>query len=454
MQTTHRVNRLNRSALSWSRGRAAPLIPLVIGVLLANVAHSDWTRFRGPDGAGLPLDGKSVPTEWSDSKNLKWKTELPGPGSSCPIITGDKVLVTYWSGYGTDGPDSGKMEELKRHLACYNRANGQLIWDRSVSAKLPETAYNGMMAQHGYASHTPVTDGKHVYAFFGKSGVHAFDLAGEPLWNVDVGDGLDERKWGSAASPVLAGETLVVLASPESKTLFGLDKNTGAVKWKLEDDNLAGIWSTPVAVSSGDQVIVRLAKELWAVDATRGEVAWKAPAGNARSATGSPVVHDGVVYGMGSRGGGSFAIRATGDPDDRTVWTGRDGASISSPVHWEGHLYWINGSLANCRNAETGEEVYSERIPGMEAGSQGGGGGGDRNARFASMDYSSPVAAGGYLYHITRKGDGLVVKLGPKFELTARNKFASDDGDFSATPALSDGQLFLRSSKNLYCVAE
>jgi outer membrane protein assembly factor BamB len=156
---------------------------------------------------------------------------------------------------------------------------------------------------------------------------------------------------------------------------------------------------------------------------------------------------------MGSRGGGSFAIRATGDSDDRTVWSGRDGANISSPVYWEGHLYWIEGSLANCRNAGTGEEVYSERIPGTETGGQGSGGG-DRNARFAGMDYSSPVAAGGYLYQITRNGDGLVVKLGSKFELVARNKFASDSGDFSATPAISDGQLFIRSSKNLYCVAE
>ena len=161
--------------------------------LFAISSSADWTRFRGPNGSGIPADKKAVPTTWNDKETVKWKTALPGPGSSSPIVVGNKIFVTCWSGYGTDDSRDAKIEDLKRHLLCIDRKTGKILWNKSVKAKLPEERYSGMFTQHGYATHTPVSDGKNVYAYFGKSGLHAFDLEGKKLWEADAGDYLDRR---------------------------------------------------------------------------------------------------------------------------------------------------------------------------------------------------------------------------------------------------------------------
>lgn len=426
--------------------------PLLASLLFAFVQSSpaDWLQFRGPNGTGIAPDDAKLPTTWSDSEHLKWKADLPGPGASCPIVTGNRVLVTYWSGYGTEGPESGEMSALELHLICLDRNSGRTLWDRSVKARLPELEYSGMLAQHGYASHTPVTDGRTVYAFFGKSGVHAFDLEGKALWSAEVGDGLDGRKWGSAASPVLVGDMLIVTASPESGAVYGFDKKSGRQLWKYASGELGGIWATPVL--SGEDIVLSAPKRIVALNPKTGEERWTAEGLKADAITGSLVVGGGNLFGMGARGAGSLSVHAHGS-EAHVEWTGRDGASVLSPIYHDNHLYWISGDLAHCRDARTGESVYSERLPGEETPPPSSGGQEDWRARFASMDYASPVAANGLLYHTRRKGEVVVVKLQPQFEIVARNRFASDSSDFSATPAISDGQLFLRSAKALYCVA-
>lgn len=419
----------------------------VLAFSFVSLSQADWTRFRGPNGSGLTSD--AVPTSWSDSENLKWKVDLPGPGGSCPIVTGDRVLVTYWSGYGMDGPGSGEMSDLKLHLICFDRKSGKTLWDQSVNARLPEIEYNGMLAQHGYASHTPVTDGKSVYAFFGKTGVHAFDLDGKPLWQAEVGDGLDGRKWGSSSSPILVDDVLVVTASPESGAVYGFDKKSGKQLWKYEQGNLGNIWATPIAVD--ENVVLSAPRRIVALDAKTGKESWTADGVKADAISSSLLAHGETVYGSGSRGGGSLALRAHAN-EAHLEWSGRDGGNIITPLHHDGHLYWISGDMAHCRNAKTGESVYSERLPEgpkAEPSNQEGG----RGGRFASMDYASPVAANGLLYHTRRKGEVLVVKLKPEFELVSRNKFDSDNNEFISTPAISDGQLFIRSARTLYCVA-
>src|SRR5690606_7802780 len=134
---------------------------------------SDWPRFRGPNGTGV--SDQAVPAEWGPEKNIKWSLDLPGRGVSSPIVVGDKVFVTCYSGYGVDG-GSSNVEDLKRHLLCIDRTNGKTMWERTVAAVLPEDEYRppGTTA-HGYASHTPASDGERVYVFFGKTGVLAFD---------------------------------------------------------------------------------------------------------------------------------------------------------------------------------------------------------------------------------------------------------------------------------------
>ncbi|MGB0740412.1 MAG: serine/threonine protein kinase, partial [Planctomycetaceae bacterium] len=148
----------------------------------AGLSASDWLRFRGPNGSGVSLDPESLPTEFSAEKNLKWKAALPGRGVSCPIVIGDRIVVTCYSGYGMDQQNPGEMEELRRHVVCYSRADGKLLWQQEIEPVLPEDAYSGMgVPQHGYASHTPVSDGESVFVFLGKSGVRAWDLDGQEI---------------------------------------------------------------------------------------------------------------------------------------------------------------------------------------------------------------------------------------------------------------------------------
>jgi outer membrane protein assembly factor BamB len=398
---------------------------------------------------------------------------------------------------------------MKRHILCFDRNTGKMLWDQAVPAKLPEESYGGMFAQHGYASHTPVTDGKNVYVFFGVSGVYAFDLDGKQLWHADVGGGLDSRNWGSASSPILYKNVLVVTASPESHAMYGFDTATGKQLWKAGADGFTSLWGTPVIAKSGDQtdVVISVPGEVWGINPENGELRWYSEGLRVDAVTGSAVTADGVVYAMGDRGAGSIALKAGGKNDvskTNVAWTGSNGSRIPTPLLWDGRLYWTSGSLANCRDAKTGQDVYSERLPGATAaaaennqggpgagqgpgggppgrgeggfgrgqggpggpGGQGGGrgpgGGGGRRGGMGGggmggmmgQDYASPVEAGGYLYQVTRRGDTLIIKLGPKFELVGKNSFASDHSDFSATPAISDGQMFIRSAKNLYCVGQ
>jgi outer membrane protein assembly factor BamB len=249
---------------------------------------------------------------------------------------------------------------------------------------------------------------------------------------------------------VLAGDVLIVTASPESGAVYGFDKSSGQELWKYASGELGGIWATPIL--SGDEVVLSAPKRIVALNPKTGEERWTAEGLKADAVTGSLVAGGGNLFGMGARGAGSLAVKAHGS-EASVEWTGRDGANILTPIYHEDHLYWVSGDLAHCQDARTGESVYSERLPGEEPPAAAGGSGQeDWRARFASMDYASPVAANGLLYHTRRKGEVLVVKLQPQFEIVARNKFASDSSDFSATPAISDGQLFLRSAKALYCV--
>ena len=162
----------------------------------ASTIAQDWTRFRGPNGSGISTGPGVPPVEWNDTKNIKWKIELPGPGHSSPIVVGGKVLLTCWTGYGVE--KGSKQQDLRLHVLCINRENGEQLWDREFGPTLPEELYQGMFTEHGYASHTPVTDGKHVWAYFGKSGVVCLDMQGNLIWQKNLGNQLDPDHWGSA----------------------------------------------------------------------------------------------------------------------------------------------------------------------------------------------------------------------------------------------------------------
>jgi outer membrane protein assembly factor BamB len=432
----------------------------VMGFLSAAMA-ADWDRFRGPNGSGIAGDDKQPPLEWSEAKNLKWKADLPGGGYSCPIVVKGRVFVTAATDEGGN---------LTRHLLCFDRADGKLLWERTVAAKAAEDR-----SRSGYATHTPTADGERVYAFFGKSGVHAFDFDGQPLWQANVGEGEERRGWGSASSPILVNELVVITAGVESLAMHAFDRKTGKQAWKTEADGFHNTWGTPVVARTDDaaHIVLSVPDEIWGINPETGKLRWYSEGLRGDSVCNSAIVDQNMIYALGERGGGSLAMRAGGQGDvtqSNVVWTGANGPRIPTPVLWEGRLYWVSGSLANCRDAATGKEIYAERIPGAsgagsapqgEAGNEGRGFGGGSGGGFGGgrgggggQGYSSPVAANGYLYQVVQRGETVVIKMGPSFELVARNRFANDNSDFSATPAISDGQLFIRSARHLYCVGE
>lgn len=414
------------------------------------VSASEWPQFRGPGGAGVSQD-EVPPLEWNDSENVQWKLELPGPGSSSPIVWGDRVFVTCYSGYGEDPANPGDMENLKRHVLCVHRSNGKVVWSKTVPASLPEDPFRGIgVPQHGYASNTPVTDGERLFVFLGKSGVFAFDMDGKQLWQRDVGHESSSRRWGSAASPILYKDLVIVNASEESQTIFGLSKQDGEVVWKAEAAGLELAYGTPVVVTNkagADELVLGVPGEVWGLDPLTGKLIWYAEVDISGNVSPSPFACGDMVYIFGGYPQlGAVAIRAGGKGDvteTHVAWSSRNSSYIPTPVCHDGHLYWVSDEgIAYCSDASTGDIIYRERLP--RDGSPGRG----------KPVYASVVKAGDRLYAVSRKGGCYVLAAKPEFELLAHNQIASDDSDFHGTPALSDGQMFLRSNRFLYCIAE
>lgn len=423
---------------------------LTTSLIASTLSAQDWTRFRGPNGSGISTSDASLPVEWNKDKNIKWEIDLPGPGHSSPIIVGDKIFLTCWTGYGVDSKD---QEDLRLHMFCFNRENGDTLWNKTVEPSLPEENYGGMFAEHGYTTHTPVSDGNHVWAYFGKSGAVCFDMDGNEVWRKDLGSDLHSKRWGSATSPILHGDLVIYTASIESATIYGLNKLTGEEVWKQPADSLAESWSTPVLVPVSDDrtdLVVTVPNEMWGLDPDTGKFLWwsETPSGSACS---SVIQNDGIAYYVdsGRQGGGAMAIKVGGegaaDMTSNTIWKTGERSRIGTPIFFEDTLYWISGGIATAVHADSGEKIYSERL---KKPAQAGGGGGRRGR---GMEYSSPVAADGKIYYVTRSGVAYVIQMGEEFKQLAANTF-TDGGDFSASPAISDGQLFIRSTKKLYCI--
>lgn len=399
---------------------------------------SDWSQFRGPGGNGVS-DARGTPLNWSDTLGIAWKTALPGSGASSPVVFGNRIFLTCYTGFGP-GVSGGNMESLKRHLLCFDRATGKLLWNTPVAADLPEQA--GIREDHGYATSTPVVDAERVYAFFGKSGVCAFDHAGKQLWNTKVGTQLNG--WGSAASPVLHKDLVLVNACIESQSLVALDKKTGAEKWRVR--GISESWHAPalVAAASGrTEVVAAMSTQVRGFDADTGAELWKCGTGISWYMCPTPVARDGIVYCIGGRGPTvAMAVRAGGRGDvnaSHVLWKNPKGSNVPSPVLHDGHLYFAheNLGLTLCVNAKTGTTVYEERLvpnPGQI--------------------YASPVIADGKLYYLGRGGRAVVLAAAPKFEKLAENTLEGGRGVFNATPAFDGKRLLIRSNRALYSIGD
>lgn len=414
---------------------------------VASIAD-DWPRFRGPSGSGIASTSDSLPSDWSPTDNLAWKTLLPGPGASSPIIVGEKVLVTCYSGYGLKRQDPGEIENLVRHLVCIDLNTGEKLWQKDVKASQPEDPYdNSGVSSHGYATHTPASDGINVYCFFGKGGVHAFDLNGNKLWKADAGNGSDPPRWGSSSSVIVFGSTVIVTASAESRSIIGFDKTTGRRLWRHKSTGLDGMWGTPAMINVDPNrvdLVMLVAQELWGLDPTNGKIRWRANATDSQQAYTSIIAQGKRVFAFSGQGGGSIALDIVGDRT-KTVWTSNVYATYASPVRYRDRVYVISKGILTVVDANSGERLQRLRLKGSR---QIG------NARFGSLDYASPVVVGNRLFWLNASGQMYVFRLDEQIRQMAVNEVATENEVFWGSPAVSRGRMVLRSSKFLYCIAD
>lgn len=395
---------------------------------------ADWPEFLGPGGRAR--SSETVPTSWNNTENLIWKVDLPGTGSSSPIIVGDRIIVTSYV----------SEPKEKRRVDCFNKNSGEAMWFVDFPIDYREDNYQGYITEHGYASNTPVSDGTDVFVFLGKGGVHSISLDGEMNWSVDVGKQSSNRHWGSAASLVLFENTVIVNAAEEGKAILALDKATGKEIWRQDADMLELTYGTPRIVRSdaGDsELVISVPDEIWSLNAKTGKLNWYASSPMTGNVCPSVIVDGDRVYSFGGyRASGSIAIKVGGKGDvsnSHVQWTNRSSSYVATPLLVDDRFYWVDDrGLAYCTSVADGEVVYKERLDNLESG---------------RPVYASPVLIGQYIYVVTRRSGTLVYAPGDKFEPIAQNKFVGDQTDFNASPAVSDGKLYLRSNQTLYCIS-
>lgn len=413
------------------------ILPLIFVLACFPLHAGDWPRFRGSDGNASAPDAK-VPLEWSATKNIVWKTEIPGHGSSSPAVFGDRIYLTSFSGYGLDPDSPGDRSELKLHVLCFDRVSGTLLWNESLSASAAEQEATRRVIDHGYATGSPVCDEQGVYAYFGVSGLVAFDHDGKQLWHAATGD--RTAGFGSAASPILYQNLVIINASIEAKSVFAFDRKSGSQVWRIDDVNSS--WTTPIVGTSNDgrdELALSYKENIRGYDPLTGMELWRCE-GVQDYVVPCVVVHDGIAYVLGGRKNQSMAVRLGGSGDvtaSHRIWETNIGANVTSPVYHDGYLYWASDrGIANCMDAKTGESIYRERM--------------DTKERV----YASTLLAGGRMYLTTRENGVLVISVGPEYNQLAHNVIEGDDSLYNATPAVDGDHLLFRTNRMLYCIGE
>ncbi len=425
--------------------------PAVLSVLFLSVCAlaDNWPQWRGPSHNGLASG--AAPVTWNSTEHIQWKATIPGRGHSTPVIWENRIFLTTAvpsnaaaAGGSRDnsrgpGGGAGSGAEHRFVLMCLDRQTGKVLWERTVKTATPHEGYHQMYGS--FASNSPVTDGKHVWAFFGSRGIFCFDLEGKLAWSKDVPPLKMRLEFGEGTAPTLAGDRIILNFDQEGGSyIIALDKNSGKQLWRQDRDEPSA-WSQPLVVrhQGKDQVIVAATNRVRSYDLETGKLIWEC-GGLGGNVIPAPVERDGVVYVMsGFRNPNMLAIKLGREGDltgtDAVLWTNQRGNSYTaSPVLDGDKLYVItdNGMLS-CFDVKTGKPFYHlQRLP--------------KPYNFKA----SPVAAGGRLYLATEEGDVVVVKMGEKFEVLATNTLA--DEFFIASPVVVDGTMFLRGRNTLYSI--
>ena len=417
--------------------RRLTILPLFCFLLtLSNPADANWPRWRGPNDNGL-VEG-NPPVEWSETKNIKWKVAIPGLGHATPIVWDNRIYVQTAEQSGERGLLTDPTYRFK--LLTLDRKSGKLLWEKTVYEGPPA---GDMHDTNSQASNSGLTDGEHIFAYFGSYGIHCFDLDGKAKWSKDFGDMSTFRSFGEGSSPTIHGNTLVVNWDHEGDSfIVALDKRTGKELWRQSRDEGTS-WSTPLVVVYGgrSQVIITATNKTRSYDLQSGKQIWEC-AGLGRNVIPMPIHKDGVVYvSSGYRRTAMQAIqlsKAKGDitGTDAILWSITENTPyVSSPLLTNDRLYFVKSrnSILSCYDAKTGEIIFGpERLEGM------------------GNIYASLVGVKNRIYISDLDGNTLVIKNGPTLETLALN--ALDNG-IAASPVIVGDDLYIRSHSHLYRIA-
>ncbi len=426
---------------------AAPFC-LLAGLWLGLAQHAGsaaetvgvWPQWRGPMQTGEAPASKP-PVSWSETNNVRWKTRIPGSGSSTPVIWKDRVFLTTALPAGEPGTSENGTPAYSFDVLCLNRKDGKILWRKTARQTVPHEKHH---QDHGYASGSPITDGEFLFAYFGSRGLHCYDLDGNPKWSREFGKMQTRNSFGEGASPALSGETVVVNWDDESTNDFiaALDRKTGKELWRTPRNESTG-WATPLIVTVGgkQQVIVNASTRVRSYELGTGKQLWEC-GGQTANAIPTPVAANDTVYvTSGFRGSAVMAIDVTRTGDltgtDAVRWSrAKNTPYVPSPLLTAGLLYLVSGNnpVLTCLQTETGEPAFeAARLEGLNG------------------IYASPVAAGGHIYVLGRNGTAVVLKSGRTLEVVSTNRLSEKT---DASPAIVGSELFIRGHESLYCIAE
>jgi outer membrane protein assembly factor BamB len=401
-------------------------------------AEAFWPQWRGPHATGVAPKA-TPPIEWSESRNVRWKIEVPGRGAASPIVWGERVYLL--TAVPAD-PGSGSRGAHEFVVMAINRKDGSVAWRHTAKTEPP---HEGTHNQFGtMASPSAVTDGEHLIASFESRGIFAYDMSGKPVWQIDLGDKRMRNEFGEGTTPALYKDKVIVVWDHQGQSfIVALDKRTGRELWRTRRDEIDS-WATPLVVEHAGkaQVVTSGMNRVRSYDVDTGQIVWES-AGLTMNPIPSPVAADGLVYLMsGFRGNSLKAVRLSEAKGDITGTRGiawsldRDTPYVPSPLLYDRILYFLksNNGLISAYDAKTGRPHYQAQR--LEA---------------TPNVFASPVGAAGRVYVLGQQGTTTVLKHGPALEIVATNTL---DDRFDASPALVDGELYLRGYKYLYCVAE
>jgi outer membrane protein assembly factor BamB len=421
----------------------------------------NWPSFRGIEATGV-ADGQYPPIQWDAEKgaNIAWKTAIPGLANSSPIVWGDQIFVTTAISsdpesklrHGLYG-DVKPSEDLTKHtwrIYSIDKKSGKILWEKTSFEGVPNVKRHPKSTQ---SNPTPVTDGKHVVALFGFGGLYCYDLKGNLLWKSDLGV-LDsgwfydpDYQWGHASSPVLYDNLVIVQADLQKNShIAAFSLKDGKLVWKTLRDEIPS-WGSPTVVKSknGIQIVTNATNYIRGYDAKTGKEVWKLK-NNSEVTVATPfVAHDLIfvtagypptqpIYAIRTNATGDISLKEGTDSNEFIAWSkSRGGTYMPTPIVYGDYLYTCgNNGVVTCYNAKTGERIYQKRL-----GGQGS----------AYAFTASPIAADGRLYFPSEDGEVYVVKAGPEYEVLAINKM---DEVIMATPAISDGMIFVRTLEHIY----